>query len=157
MNLRPIAVTFGAAIIGAQLAVALAACSGCGSSLPLPTTPREQARAVVLVLAAGVEEADHRCADVGRDAGNLALLDRCAVAYRQARAFLLVAAGAVDAYDSGRRGDTVCATRSGIDSAAELAGLIASAGGDIPGALEDGLALAKQFAPACERSEGGAT
>jgi len=148
---RGIAITFGAAIVGAHLTLALASCSGGRSSVPaLPTTPREQARATVLVLAEGVREADQRCADVGREAGNLVLLDRCTKAYDTARGALLVAAGAVDAYDDGRQGDVACATATGIDAALELAGLIRSAGGDLPAALDDGLRLAKQFGAECK-------
>lgn len=152
--LRSVAVTLGCAILTAHAGIAIAACQGgCSGSLPIPTTPRERARAVVLVLASGVEEADHRCADIGRDANDLALLDRCTVAYKDARSALLVAAGAVDTYDQSST-DTACATATGLAAAVELAGIITSTGAKLPAALTDGLELAKQFAPACAPKDG---
>lgn len=133
-------------LLMALACMALVACEGgCGGKLPIPTTPRERARAVVLVLAEGTKEADHQCAMHGRDAGDLALLDRCTKAYDTARSSLLAAAGTVDAYDEGKAGDTACATIRGADAAAELAGLLASSGAPVPSALSDGLALYKQF------------
>lgn len=136
-------------------AIALMGCQGCGAHPSLPTTPREQARAVVLVLTEGVREADHRCAEAGTDAGDLRLLDRCAAAYAVARSSLLVAAGAVDAWDEGRKGETACATIRGAEAAAELAGLIRSNGAEVPVALEDGLALYKHFGASACSQDGG--
>lgn len=128
------------------VALALAACQGgCSGSLPIPTTPRERARAVVLVLAEGTKVADHQCAVYGTDAGDLALLDRCAKLYDTARSSLLVAAGTVDAWDEGQSGATACATIRGADAALELADLLHANGAPIPSALSDGIALYKQF------------
>ena len=155
-RLLALAFTVGTLVCGARLLLATAACSGGCAPLPaFPATPREQARATILVLAEGVREADQRCAEVGRDTLNLPLLDNCAKAYAVGRSSLLVAAGAVDAWDEGRAGETACATATGLTAALELASLIRAAGGAVPPALEDGLMLAKQFGAVC--TDGGAS
>lgn len=148
MNLRRIAVALGAAITIAHVALAVAACSGGCAGAQLPTTPREQARAAVLVLAEGVRLADQSCAAVALERSDAPLADRCADAYGVARSSLLAAAGGVDAWDSGRQGEVRCATAQGATAARELAAAIATAGGEVPPTLTDGLELYAELAGA---------
>ena len=132
--------------------VSFLGCQGCGAATPLPATPRERARAVVLVLAEGTKVADHQCAEQGKAAGNLPLLEKCAAAYSVARSSLLVAAGSIDAFEAGRANETACATQEGIGAAEDLAGLVRFGAGGVPPALVDALALASQFSMKCVRS-----
>lgn len=139
--LRPIAVTLASMIVGAHLAVGVASCSGCAAGSPLPTTPREQARAAVLVLAEGTRAADEACAAEALAQQSLPLAERCSQAYSAARTSLLIASRGVDAWDTAERGNVACATAQGAAAAGELVAAIRSYGGAVPPVLVDGLEL----------------
>lgn len=139
-------------------ALSLVACEGCASTPGLPTTPREQARAAVLVIAEGVRLADETCAAEALEQRSQPLADRCSAAYSTARSALLVAAGSVDAWDTAQRGEVACATARGATAAGELANAIRSYGGSVPPTLTDGLALyASLVGVSCSAPEGGAS
>lgn len=122
-------------------AVTLTACNGCAGALSESVTPRERARAAVLVLAEGVRAADEICAARALDRHDIALAERCEAAYSTARSALLAAAGGVDAWGTAEGGDAACATLQGAAAARELAEAVRAGGADVPAVLSDGLAL----------------
>lgn len=144
--------------IGALSIVIMGGCQGCSAAQALPTTPREQARAAVLVLAEGVKLGDEACAKEALAQSSQPLADRCSRAYSTARSALVAAGDGVDAWDSARRGEVACATVRGASAAEELAIAIRAYGGDVPPALTDGLALYQALVGVtCSSTDGGAS
>ena len=142
------ALAFGLALAAAHV---LLACNGCSSlPSPVPTTPRGQARAVILVVSGGVTEADKRCSEEADKQKSVSLAERCGDAYKRARASLLAAGAVVDAYDQGSKNDVQCATVAGLGAARELAEALKAYGATVPPALEDGLELAKALSLTCK-------
>lgn len=73
-------------------------------------TPRETARAAVLVLAEATNQADEACAKIARERADLVLARYCEQAYTDSRTMLVGAAEGVDAWtDAAKRHDTACA------------------------------------------------
>lgn len=149
----------GWGIVVASLGIVImGGCQGCSAAQSLPTTPREQARAAVLVLAEGVKLGDEACAKEALTQSSQPLALRCKVAYETARSALIVAGDGVDAWDSARRGEVACATVRGASAAEELAIAIRAYGGDVPPALTDGLALYQALVGVtCSSADGGAS
>ncbi len=75
-------------------------------------TPRETARATVLVVAEAVHQLDGACAKISTAKHDAALGNRCADAYDVARYSLIGAESALDAYDTAGTGDMPCAIRA---------------------------------------------
>jgi hypothetical protein len=152
--LFPVLVTIAVMIFVVAI---FAGCEGCGGAVPVPTTPREQARATTLVLADGVVLARKQCAQLADDRKDLPLAERCLAAYETAYAALMAAGSTVDAWDDGRRGEVACATSRGAGAARALGEAVASAGGRVPPTLEDGLRLFDQLMAGLCDVDGGAS
>lgn len=162
---RPLGAFFVSMLVAFALGVAaLMGCQGCSSTPALvqmadaaaaAKTPRDQARATIVILTLATREADVFCASHGKQTANLALLDRCHAAYDIARPALLTAEAGVDAWDTGARDGVACATAKGAAAAEDIAGDLRHAGADVPAALTDGLRLYATFMAGTCPKDGG--
>ena len=132
----------GGAIAVVTMAVMLAACRPAD-------VPRDQARATVLTIAKGVQQADIACAEIAFAKADVALAKTCADAYDVARDALLGAESAVDAWDEAHRGDVACAAAKGVASLTSMVSAIQGAGGKVPAVVTDALTLAPALVGVC--------
>lgn len=132
----------GGAISVVTMAVMLAACRPAD-------VPRDQARATVLTIAKGVQQADIACAEIAFAKADVALAKTCADAYDVARDALLGAESAVDAWDDAHRGDVACAAAKGVASLTSMVSAIQGAGGKVPAVVTDALTLAPALVGVC--------
>lgn len=114
-----------------------------------PVAPRETARATVLVVADAVKQLDTACAAVVTATKNAELGIRCADGYDSARAALLGAEKAVDAYESAAAKDLPCAVALAVDSLGRMAEAVRAAGGKLPAIVDDAFRLAPLLTVAC--------
>lgn len=112
-------------------------------------TPRETARATVLVLADAVRQLDTACAQMATARHDVTLATRCADGYDTARASLLAAESTIDVYDSGKQGDLPCAVARAADAVQHVVDAIVAAGGKAPAVAADALRLAPVLSVAC--------
>ncbi len=112
-------------------------------------SPRAQARSVVVTIAYGVQAGDQACASIARAKLDAQLAKECAFAYDEAREALLIADDALDVSELDAERKVPCAVAQALASASRLVGLIEKAGGRVPPALADGLALAPALAAGC--------
>lgn len=126
------------------------ACAALGTSACTPpVAPRETARATVLVVADAVKQLDTACAAVVTATKNADLGIRCADGYDSARAALLGAEKAVDAYESAAAKDLPCAIALAVDSLGRMADAVRAAGGKLPAIVDDAFRLAPLLTVAC--------
>jgi hypothetical protein len=118
--------------------------TSCSASKTALKTPREEARAAVLLVTDGLALADTTCAALARTKGDAALANACAKAYDTGRSNLLNVAKLVDAYDMGKAGDVLCGTLYAANALSDMAEQIAGAGGKVPAAVDDALALGRK-------------
>ncbi len=111
--------------------------------------PRAQHRSIVLTLAEGVAVGDMACASIARAKSDVELARECAFARDDARESLIAAEDALDASDLAAAEKVPCAVAAALASASRLVGLIEKAGGRVPPALIDGLALAPLLTGGC--------
>ncbi len=112
-------------------------------------TPRETGRATVLVVADAVKQLDALCAALARAKQDAALGQSCADGYDVARASLISAEAALDAYDSVGAGNLPCAVAHSVTAMQGMVDSIRKAGGSTPPVVDDAFALAPLLTGAC--------
>lgn len=108
-------------------------------------TFRYEARAAVLLVSDGLATADKTCAALAKTNEDADLANACAKAYDTGRLNLITVAKSVDAFDSGKARDVLCGMVYASDALSNMAELIAGAGGKVPPAIDDALALARKI------------
>lgn len=131
-------------VIFLVVAVSIGA-SACGPG----QTPRETARATVLVVAGAVKQLDGACAKLSYATHDESIAVRCADGYDAARIALLGAEMALDAYDSAAAGDLPCSLAHAVDGMKRMVDAVRGAGGQPPPIVEDAFALAPLITVAC--------
>ncbi len=111
--------------------------------------PRETARSVVLLTADAVKQLDVACARMATAKHDALLATRCADGYDVARAALIGAELAVDAYDSAGAGDLPCAVARATEAVQRIALALSAAGGTVPPVVADALRIAPALTVAC--------
>lgn len=145
-------------VAGVAIASASALLAGCLPNAKAPTA-REDARAVVALVAHGVAIGNKTCADAGRklatidDAKARVVLEKCQAATVDARAWLEASEAAVDAWEAAKVGAWACLVRGSLRGVQGVVEGLVLAGAKVPSALEDGIAgintVARFAAPNC--------
>lgn len=122
---------------------------GCGAQSQ--ELARNAARANILLVADGAVKMQDACADLAMAHKDLELAKACARSYDGTRAALLGAEALVDAWDAGSTGHFVCTIAAAVSALGDGARALAIAGGKIPPAVDDALAMGRQLAVGCSR------
>ena len=132
--------------------------SSCSSTPDAKTSPRETARAAVILLAKTTAITDERCAALAREKQDAKLAGVCADAYDVARPALLSAESAVDAWESGSKNDVACLVSKSAWSLTKMVEAIKAAGGGgtLPLSVSDSLKFATTIVRECHPASGGA-
>lgn len=139
--------------------------TACSSTPSAKTSPRETARAAIILLAKTTAITDERCATLAREKQDAQLARVCADAYDVARPALLSAESAVDAWDPAYRGtggptnDVACLVSKSAWALAKMVETIRVAGGSgtLPLSVSDSLKFATSIVGECHPASGGAS
>lgn len=134
---------------GKELLVLILTVSLATSACKPADSPRANTRAIVLTLADGVNAADLACASIARAKHDADLARACDLA-RDEAAEALIAAEALLEIDSDAPREIGCHVATALASARRMVIVLKDAGGKVPRALEDGLALAPMLAVTCD-------
>lgn len=110
---------------------------------------RNAARADVLLVADGAVKMQSLCADLAMQRKDLELAKACAASYDETRATLLATESLIDAWDEASASHFVCSMVKAVDALGSGVRAFAGAGGKVPPAIDDALALGKQLAGGC--------
>ena len=110
---------------------------------------RQTARATILTVDRAVSVADELCATVARERGDAQIARTCDADYKAARPALIAAESAVDAWDSGQRGNVACTLGEATRSLGNVADALGRAGVSVPPLIVDALALSGAFGEVC--------
>ena len=121
----------------------------CSATPTANSSPREKARAVVIMLAKTTALADESCASLARIKYDAALAKKCADSYDGIRPLLIAAESGVDAWESGSRNQVACAVAKSASALADVIEAVNAAGGSVPLAVTDSLKFAISIVGEC--------
>lgn len=137
--------------IGIVICVVVAIASSCGCArAAIPQTPRDTARAAAVLVSKAVLVTSDACAARALSTRDLPLAKKCEAAYDTARASLLSAESAIDAWDSVQAGNVACATNAGAVALLEMTHAMEAAGEPAPPVAVDAIAFVSKV-DGCKR------
>ena len=121
----------------------------CSSTQPPKSSPRETARAAVIMFARTTVIADEACATLARTKQDAQMAKVCADAYDVARPALLAAESSVDAWESGAKNDVACSVAKASVALTKIVDAVRAGGGTLPLSIEDSLKFATSIVGEC--------
>lgn len=134
--------------------VAVTAC-GCGPAKSPSVSAKALARGAVETLSAAWIVGADGCRSIAVQKNDPVLAKTCASTFLPARASLLTAAAAVDAWTDADTSNTPCALADVILAFEKADSLLVTLGVQVPPAVMQGLELAGSLSPACVRPDAG--
>ena len=124
----------------------------CSSTPPANSSPRETARAAVILFAKTTAIADEACATLAKTKQDVSIAKTCADAYDIARPALLAAEAGVDAWESGSKNEVACAVAKASNALTKIAETVKAGGGTLPLSVIDSLKFATSIVGECPGS-----